>query len=329
MTPLLLVLGEVVPKSLFQLKSNTVAPAVVRPIRLTALVLYPAVVSFSRMAHFIVRVAGGGKSTQSVFTAREQLRAVLEMTERASDVTAFERGRIRRVMRFADTLVGEAMTPLAETVVFNRNRSMQDLVRLVRRRGYHRLPIYKGNASNIVGVVTLSPWDLMDEELASRSVSELIQPALYVAQYQTIDQLLPMLRQREDRMAVVVDEFGSAVGVITLEDVLEEVVGDVEVGYSFEEHRERHRRTFEALEEGVYLLDSRLPISEVSDILGTQLPATESRTVGGLLLSRLRRIPRVGEYVIESGYRFTVTEATERAIVRVRVEPEFRAEAPA
>jgi putative hemolysin len=180
--------------------------------------------------------------------------------------------------------------------------------------------VYSRNISNIVGVVTLTTWDLMDPELPNRSLEDLIRPAYYVSPYQTIDQLLPILRTREDHMAIVVDEFGSAVGMITMEDILEEVVGEIDVGYDFEEYLPRRKRDFEILDEDTYLMDARLSISEVNEVLGTSLPAGESHTIGGLLMARLRHIPVQGESITESGYRFTVEEATDRSIVKLRVE---------
>ena len=123
-------------------------------------------------------------------------------------------------------------------------------------------------------------------------------------------------------MAIVVDEFGTAVGMITMEDIVEEVVGEIDVGYDFEEYLPRRKRVYEQLEEDVYIMDSRLSISEANEVLGIYLPTTDIHTVGGLLLTRLRKIPQKGEFIIESGYRFTVVEATERAIVKIKVELE-------
>jgi len=322
-TPLFLILGEIVPKSVYQQKSDEIASVVVYPLRVFSWLFYPIVFVFSRVARVAARLAGGGTATrQNVFMTREQMRAIVEMAERGSNVDAFDRGRIKRVIRFADTTVAEAMIPVAEMTALNHGRSVADAIALVRRRGYNRLPIYRSNISNVVGIITLSTWDLMDPELGSRQLAELVKPALYVSAFQTIDQLLPVLRQREDHMAIVVDEFGSATGMITMEDILEEVVGEIDVGYDFEEYLPRRKRVFETLEEDVFLMDSRLSVSEVNEVLGTSLPATDFHTVGGLVMARLRHIPQEGEHVVESGYRFTVVQATERAIVKLRVEPE-------
>lgn len=321
-TPLFLVLGEIVPKSVYQQKSNEIAPVVVFPLQVFSILFYPLVFVFSRIARLCARIVGGGKTEQNVFITREQMRMVVDMAERGANVDVFDRARIKRVIRFAETTVGEAMIPVAEITAINRNRDTRSAITLVRRRGYNRLPVYSRNISNIVGVVTMTTWDLMDQELPDRTLEQLIKPAHYVSPYQTIDQLLPVLRSRDDHMAIVVNEFGSAIGMITMEDILEEVVGEIDVGYDFEEYLPRRKRIFEMLDEETYLMDARLPISEVNELLGTSLPAVESHTIGGLLMARLRHIPVEDESIVEAGFRFTVTEATERAVVKLRVEPE-------
>ena len=121
-------------------------------------------------------------------------------------------------------------------------------------------------------------------------------------------------------MAVVVDEFGSAVGIITMEDIVEEVVGDIDVGYDFDEYLPRRKRVIEQVGEGKYLMDSRSSVSEVNDVLEINLNSRVSHTIGGLVMAQLGHIPERGESVVEMGYRFTVEEVTERAIVKLRVE---------
>ena len=318
-TPVFLILGEVVPKSIYQQKSDVIAPIIVYPLRLFSFLFSPIVFVFSRVARLAARLTGGGKTDQSFFITRELVRSVVEMAERGSNIDAFDRGRIKRVIRFAETTVGEAMIPVADMTAINRNKDTHAAISLVRSRGYNRLPVYKGNISNIIGIITLTTWDLIDPELFSHNLLDLMKPAHYVSVNQTIDQLLPILRSRSDHMAIVVDEFGSAIGMITMEDILEEVVGEIDVGYDFEEYLPRRKRVVETLGEDVYLMDSRLPISEANEILGISLPASEFHTIGGLVMARLRHIPKEGESILESGYRLTVEEATERSIVKLRV----------
>ncbi len=319
-TPILLILGEIVPKSIFQQKSDQIAPLAIYPLKLFSVLFYPLIFVFSRIARYLAKLLGGGKVEQNLFMTREQVRSIVDMTERTSSVDAFDRGRIRRVIRFGDTTVGEAMIPIAEVTAIAYNRGILRAIATVRRKGYNRLPVYKGNTSNIIGIVTLTTWDMMDKSTASKNLTELVKPAQYVLQFQTIDELLPILRQREDHMAVVVDEFGSAVGIITMEDIVEEVVGDIDVGYDFEEYLPRRKRVFQTIDEDNYRLDSRISVSEVNDLLEINLNTKTAHTIGGLIMEQLGHIPEQGESMVEQGYRFSVEERTERAIVHIKVE---------
>ncbi len=320
-TPIFLILGEIVPKSVFQQKSETISLIAIYPLRLFSVLFYPIVFIFSRIARVVTRIVGAGKTDQNLFMEREQLRAVVDMAERTSSVDAFDHDRIRRVIRFAETTVAEAMVPIAEVTAISDKKNTRRAVSLVRHRGYNRLPVFSDNASNIIGMVTLTTWDLMKPEIADTPLSDLIKPPLYVSPFQTIDQLLPKLQARQDHIAVVVDEFGSAIGIITMEDILEEVVGEIDVGYDFEEYLPKRKREYEKLDEDVYLLDSRLAISKVNELLFINLPVKEYHTIGGLVTARLQHIPEEGEYVSESGYKFIIVKATSKAIEKLRVEP--------
>ncbi len=328
LTPLLLILGEIVPKSVYQQKSDELTTIIIYPLRWASMLFYPIVFVFSRIARTAARLVGAGKTEQPFFITREQLRTLVDMAEQGVSLDAFGRGRIRRVIRFAETTVAQTMIPIAEATVIDRRQTTRTAIELVRKHGYNRLPVYENSTSNIVGIVTLSTWDLMDRNLAEQSLTSLIHPALYVSPLQTIDQLLPMLSQRSDHMAVVVDEFGTAIGIITKEDIVEEVVGEIDVGYDFEEYLPKRKRVYEKLAEELYEMDARLSISEANEILHAGLPTTEFHTVGGLVLARLRHIPREGEFIVEDGYRFTVIEASERTVEKLRVEPEYAAGAP-
>jgi CBS domain containing-hemolysin-like protein len=319
-TPLFLTFGEVVPKSVYQQNADKIAPIVVYPLRIFKVILYPVIFFFSMAARLAAKLAGMRASEKNLFITREQIRTVVDMANRGAGLGMFDQDRIRRAIRFADTTVGEAMVPLAEIIALNHQSDIQRIIRLIRTHGYNRLPVYEGNIGNITGIVTLTVWDLMDAELVKKTLSELIQKPLYVSPLQKIDDLLPELSERRDHMAIVVDEFGSAVGMITIEDILEEVVGEISVGYDFDEFRPRRKRQYKKLGEDAYLVDSRVPISGINELLDIDLPATEFHTIGGFVETRLRHIPAMGEFVIDSGWCFTIEEANERAIIKIRVE---------
>lgn len=319
-TPLFLIFGEIVPKSVYQHKSDALTPVIIYPLRWTSLLFAPVIFVFSRAARLAARLVGAGKVEQTLSVTREQLKTLVEIAEHGSAMSAIDRGSVRRVMRFADTTVGEAMIPIAEVTALSVEDTVKTAVQLIRKRGYNRLPVHNGHSTNVTGVLTLTTWDLMAPDLMQRSLSDLVTVPLYVSQLQTIDKLLPVLRTRKDRMAIVVDEFGAAIGMITMEDIVEEVVGEIDVGYDFDEYLPKRQRTVEMIEDGVWVMDARLPISEANELLVLNLAGREFHTVGGLLMQRLRRIPEVGESIDESGYRFTVVEGSPRVVEKVRVE---------
>jgi CBS domain containing-hemolysin-like protein len=320
-SPLFLLLTEVVPKSIFQQEADRLAPRVIWPLRGFMVLLFPVVYSFAAVARMAARLTGG-RATHHAFMTREMLRAVLDTSEKTSDVTPLTWGRLKQAVKFADVAVAEVMIPMAEVTAISDQTSTRDAVSLARRRGHFRVPVYRGTSSSVVGVLAMDLWRLMTPDFTEQALEALMSPALFVAPQRPVVELLPLLRQRDDRMAVVVDEFGSAIGMITLEDIQETVLGEfVGVGYNIPGYVHRERHDYEQLGEDTYVLDGRFGIAEVNDLLGIDLPTREAHTIGGFLTAELRHLPRPGESVTARGFRFTVLEANDRVVRSVRVEP--------
>ncbi len=320
LTPVLLILGEVVPKSIFQQNADTLSSRIIYALRFFSYLFYPVIFIFSRIARFITRIVGGGSVPQNMFITREELRVLLDVSDSTANPSTIDRKRIRRIIRFGDTTVGEAMIPLADVVGLNEARPMKEAVRVVMKYGFNRLPIYQGNITNIKSILTLDSWDLMAPDIMEKPATDYMSSVLFISPKQTIDRALPQLQAREDHMAIVVDEFGSAVGILTMEDVFEEVVGEIDVGYDFDEYNPRKRSYIEHESKNVHLMSGRTPISEVNDILYVHFPTEEAHTIGGLIGSRLRDIPSIGDTIEEQGYSLTVLDADERSVIKVRVE---------
>jgi CBS domain containing-hemolysin-like protein len=320
LTPFLLIFGEIVPKSIFQQKADTIVGIIIHGLRFFSYLFYPLIFVFSRVARFATRLIGGKSSRQNLFITREELRVLLDITEPAAGMAAVDRKSIRRIIRFGDTTVGQAMIPLADVIGISETRKIGNAVRLVHKHGYNRLPVYRGNITNVKGVLTLTTWNLMDEDIDKKVMSDFISPPLFLSPQQTIDQTLPLLQARQDHMGIVVDEFGSAIGILTMEDVFEEVVGDIEVGYDFDEYQPKRQYVIDQESDSTYVMSGRAPISEVNDILHIKLPVSEAHTIGGLVITRLRRIAVPGDSIEEEHFRFTVLEADPRTVLRVRAE---------
>jgi putative hemolysin len=320
-TPLFLVFGEVVPKSVYQQKANVLAPIVIYPLRLFSFLFYPLVFIFSRLARIAARLVGVRVSHGNLFITREQVRRILEDTEQMANVDVFDRDRLIRAVRFAETTVADVMIPIAEVTMLSHRQSTDEAIKIAREHGYFRLPVYEDEPGKILGVIVLGIWELMDPQLKTKSLEELRSPVWYVVENQPVDEILDELQQRKDHMAIVVDEFGSAMGIITLEDVLERVVGEViNIGYSYEAYIPRHKGKIEKLGAERYRIDGRALISDVADATGILLTGTTMHTIGGMLMNELRHLPQPGESVVISDYRFTVDGVTDKSIQSITVE---------
>lgn len=317
LTPLVLVFGEVVPKSIYQQKADLLAPLIVFPLRWVSVLLYPLILVFSGAARLAALAVHRGEP-KSLFVAREKVRLMLDSAAQVESGAVIDRRRIKRALRFSEVVASEAMIPLAEIVSIGVDRSIEAAIALVRRHGFNRLPVFESDASRIVGVVVLTTWDLLDPQVREQSLTERVRPARYVAANEPVEDLLGALRERADHMGIVVDEFGSAIGLITLEDILEEVVGEIE-DVDFRIHHARVRSVTE-IADGVWEVDARLPIAELNEMLSAELDTREYHSVSGLMTARLKHIPQIGETIDAHDYRFTVTAADERSALTVRVE---------
>lgn len=321
-TPFLLILGEIVPKSVYQQKADIIATYIIYPLRFFSILYAPVIFVFSRIARLFTRLVGGNIQTKDGFITREELRTLLEISETSAQSRRFDKEKVRRIIRFADTTVGEALIPLAEVVGIHDGATMQEAMNTAWRTGFNRLPVYKANMTNIHGILTLDTWAMLDPETAKRPISEFVTKSMFISPKQTIDQVLPLLQSRpKDHMAVVVDEFGSATGILTMEDIFEEVVGEIDVGYDFEEYQPKKRHKIQTLVDGSsYLVDGRTPISQLNDQLHLSLAVDQAHTVSGFFISRMRQIPAQGEFVVDGMIRLTAQEVSDRCISKVLIE---------
>lgn len=320
LTPIMLILGEIVPKSVFQQRADTIAPAVARPLSLLKVLLTPIVLSLGWFGRRIAQRLGPKGAVTSPFVTRRRLRLMLESAERLAEPQILDRDRIQRAIQLSDMTVGEAMIPLAKVIGAPSSATMADLAALGHEKGHRRIPLYDGNISNIVAIASWTIWDEFDAQFADRNPAEFTNAPHFASSIQRLDELLPVLLSRADHMAVAVDEFGTAIGIVTVEDLTAILLGNVA--------RRSHARTDTGAEESTaeeagddaLLLDAGTPLAEIGELLDIDLPTREFHTVGGLLTSRLRRIPTIGDTIEEGGYRFTVVDATSRAASRIRVE---------
>ncbi|MEO0605814.1 MAG: hemolysin family protein, partial [Myxococcota bacterium] len=306
-----LLLGEAIPKQVFRHYADSLAPRLAAPIRAVQRALMPALWLVRRWSNALSRVLTPPEEDE---LRREDIVQLLDGTAGAID--PHERVLIQRLLGMNETTVEECMTPLVDVRGVPETATVGDGVKIVLEAGFSRIPVYRNRVDNIVG--RIEHRDLLFHDAEDDAILPLVRPVLFVPESKRVDELLREMRGESDPVAVVVDEYGGSVGIVTLEDVLEEMLGDIE------DERDKRVPGIRRLGEREWRVPARTPIDELVEVLGRPLPEGDYETVAGLVLKVAGRIPEVGEVFRISRTAFHVESSSERAIqiVRVVVQPD-------
>ena len=314
LTPIMLVFGEIMPKAIARERATSLILRFYRPLVWAGRALAPLVAVAQGIVRLVLRLFGGGQPDMRHFVSREELKALLQLEPGEADVTAQEVEMVEKIFDLGETTVREIMVPLIDVAMLPRGSTPDDAVALIEARGFSRLPIYEERETNVVGVV--AAMDILSRGAEARRLDALMRQPYYVPETKRIDDLLREMQRARIHLAIVVDEYGGATGIVTLEDVLEQIVGEIE-----DEH-DRAPASFERLRDGSYWIAARTNIDEVNEALDWNLPKQDYETVAGLVLATLYRIPRTGEeFQVRGGYTVTVLEADPRRVVAVKIAP--------
>ncbi len=250
---------------------------------------------------------------ESVFLSEDGLRFLLNVSEEETVIEDEEKEMIASVFEFGETLVREVMVPRIDVKAVPVEKPMLEALDVMLTAGHSRTPVYDGSIDNIVGI--LYAKDLLRYLRDGRTdvpLAKILRPAYFIPESKKVDELLRELQQRRVHMAVVVDEYGGTAGIVTIEDLLEEIVGEIQDEYDAEEP------TVEPVSEHEYLFDARVHLDEVNELLGVELPAEGGDTLGGFIYSQLGKVPAVGDTIEFEGVRIEVLSVAGRRIKQVR-----------
>jgi len=245
----------------------------------------------------------------------ETFQALLQANLQEGRLEQEERAMLRSIMRFGDTLVREIMVPRIDMVAVEVDTPLDEATDLFIRTGFSRLPVYREKIDNIIGLLyakdLLAIWREGRER--ERTLRSLVREAYFVPEAKKVDELLAEMQRRRMHMALVVDEYGGIAGLVTLEDIVEEIIGEIQDEYDAEEEVDDIR----PLSPDEYLLSGRADIDDINEALGVAFPSEDADTLGGLLLSVTGHMPSEGEEVQIDGFLFTIRKVDQRRIVLV------------
>ena len=308
MTPILLIVGEIVPKSLFREKADQLAPKAAYVVWAASKILAPVVSVVTRITRAFLKEEGQG---HSVSVTREELALMLQDSTEGGDVRLEERRMIHRIFGFGDTTVREVMVPLVEVTDLPETATVGEVARAMGEKAYSRLPIHRDETHNIIGIVTA--FEILTAPSDEAGIKEYVRDVPYVPESMRADDLLRKLRDTDKHLAVVVDEYGGSVGIVTVEDLIEEIVGEI-----YDEHQEAPT-LYERLPDGSHRIDARMEVDAINETLGLGFPKGRAETLGGFVTETLERIPREGETFEHAGMEFRVTDATAKRVLEVIV----------
>ena len=317
LTVVVLIFGEVTPKSLAKETPERVATAVSPVLSLLMLLLTPLTWLFTQWKKLLGRFVHSGES--DTITEGELMTMVSE-AENDGELTDRESELIRSAIEFDDVEVEEILTPRVDVVAVEDDLPLEELAQTFAESGYSRLPVYHGTIDNIIGVVHEKDFYIARLKKATK-IDDLVVPTLYTTGSTQISQLLRTLREQHHHMAVVVDEYGGTEGIITLEDILEELVGEI-----WDEHDEV-TEDFRKQSDGSWLVSGSASVDDLFETL--DLPEDEdidSNTVNGLVQEKTCRLPKVGDRFALGKYEGVVTRTAKRRVTEVRLTPNTPAE---
>ncbi|CAA7616118.1 putative Mg2+ and Co2+ transporter CorB [Candidatus Terasakiella magnetica] len=319
MTVIIVVFGEVLPKTYAIYHANRVALFFSFPVTVVVFVLTPFVRSTEFVVRMLFRLFGASYASQvTLETSMMELRGAIEVHAREDEVKE-ERRMLRSILELSDVEVGQVMTHRRNAVTIDAGQPPAAILEQVVNSPFTRLPLWKDDPDNIVGVIhakdLLRAVRALNGEHDKLDVVAIATPPWFIPDSTTLQEQLQAFRQRREHFALVVDEYGSLMGVVTLEDILEEIVGDIS---------DEHDVTVAGVRpqsDGSYIVDGSVPIRDLNREFEWRLPDDEAATIAGLILHEARQIPDVGQVFRFYGFRFEIARKQRNQITALRIMP--------
>ncbi|MFB6136375.1 MAG: hemolysin family protein [Halobacteriaceae archaeon] len=314
-TAIVLLFGESAPKSYAVENTESWALTIARPLKWAEVVLLPLIVVFDYLTRIVNSVTGGRSAIETSYVTRDEIQDMIKTGEREGVIEEDEREMLQRIFRFNNTIAKEVMTPRLDMDAISTEATIEEAIATCVQSGHARLPVYEGSLDNVVGVVHIR--DLVrdlnyGEHPEDLDLDDLIQPTLHVPESKNADELLSEMRENRMHMVIVIDEFGTTEGLVTMEDMTEEIVGEILEG--------GEELPVEFVDEDTVLVRGEVNIDEVNEALDIELPEGEEfETIAGFIFNRAGRLVEEGEEFEYENVTLRVEQIENTRIMKARV----------
>jgi CBS domain containing-hemolysin-like protein len=307
--------GELIPKNLAIAKPEAVAFGTATPLRVVNAIAKPVIFFLNSSANWTVRLLGIQPQEElSQIHSLEELQVLIRSSREVGTLSEEDFLLLARSIGFGDKGAEDALVPRTAIIAVDKDQSLEDLARIALDSGHSRFPVTDSDLDDVIGIAHVKDsYAIPPDERASTMVSEIMREPMVVPESRQLDSLLSEMRRNRQHMVIVVDEYGGTAGIITLEDLLEEIVGEIEDEHDPDEERSR----LTGAPHGIHTVSGMLHRDELRDQTGFELPEGDYETLAGFLLTLFDRVPRQGDHVSHGGWEFKIVEMDRNRIARV------------
>lgn len=312
LTIVILIFGEITPKTIAVIKSEKFAFRLYKPLKLFLILLKPVVFIFSKISKIIMLIFGIKEQELNTNITEEEIKSIVSFSQEEGVLEVEDKKLIYNVFEFGDLKVKDVMIPRVDMITLSKNSAYDEIVSVFKTERFSRVPVYKDNIDNIVGVINIKDLFFIDKE-DDFIIDKYIRDVHSTHEYKKIRDLFNEMKKKRNHMAIVRDEYGGTVGLVTIEDLIEEIVGDIE-----DEYDEAVDKEIQVLSENEYLIVGTLKIDTLNDMLGVNIES-EFETIGGYIIEKLGRLPQSGEVVEVDNIKFKIENIGKNRIKGLRV----------
>jgi len=317
MTFILLVFGEITPKRYCQQHAQIIVPKIAGPILVLCRVFSPLVGGLNLLTQGILKVAQNKEVKRSWLITEKEIHALIDIGQEEGALEEREEKLVHGALEFDETQAREIMVPRTKMVCVEEKAKILALIDLVKKGGYSRIPVYKGRIDNIVGIAYAKDiLSLIPRVNESLRVKQIMRPALFVPYTTHLSEIFRKMQREKMHLVIIVDEYGGVAGMLTIEDLVEEIVGEIQDEYDVEKDKK-----IKILKDGSALVEGDTDIDEINEELDTEFPEKTAafESIGGFIVNKLGRIPQNGETIEFGNSRLSVVEADERRIKKIKI----------
>ncbi len=313
-TIIILVMGEIIPKSYAKQRYEKLFSSSLWLIYVLFYLFYPLVEALVRLSDLFLKKVGTEAlaETQDIVTERE-IEFLIDYSDQKKLMEATKSEMLQNIFSLGQTIAKEVMVPATDMVVIEASSTLEDAMKIFSTQRFTRLPVYENKEDNIIGLIHQKDIFELLYRKKSKPLKDIVMPILFIPETKKVNVLLAEFLKKRIHMAILIDEHGAVMGLVTLEDIIEEIVGEIS-----DEHEVVHQDIV-TLEEGGWIIDARVDLERVEELLGIAFEVEESVTLGGFLAEKLQHLPKKGDRVLYEGYCFQVQRASSRRVYQVLV----------